>query len=112
MTSVRRKIALLLGLAAVVGLVRLLLRRAPRAPAETAPDPRAQALAEKLADSRRADPGAAGERTPSAPAGAVPAASEPGAPDAQAGQEVEAARERVYEEGRAALEEMRRSGEL
>jgi hypothetical protein len=110
---VRRKVALLLGLAAVVALVRLLLRRAPRAPAERAPDPRAQALAEKLADSRRADPGAAGERIPtSAPAGAVPAASEPGAPDAQAGQEVEAARERVYEEGRAALEEMRRSGEL
>ena len=108
----RRKVALLLGLAAVVALVRLLLRRAPRAPAERAPDPRAQALAEKLADSRRADPRAAGERTPSAPAGAVPAASEPGAPDAQAGQEVEAARERVYEEGRAALEEMRRSGEL
>jgi hypothetical protein len=91
---VRRKIALLLGLAAVVALVRLLLRRAPPAPAETAPDPRAQALAEKLADSRRADVGSSGEETP-APA-----------------LEVEAARERVYEEGRAALEEMRRSGEL
>jgi hypothetical protein len=91
---VRRKIALLLGLAAVVALVRLLLRRAPRAPAETAPDPRAQALADKLADSRRADVGAPAEET-QAPA-----------------LEVEAARERVYEEGRAALEEMRRSGEL
>jgi hypothetical protein len=91
---VRRKIALLLGLAAVVGLVRLLLRRAPRATAETAPDPRAQALAEKLADSRRADVGSPGQET-RAPA-----------------REVEAARERVYEEGRAALDEMRRSGDF
>ena len=40
------------------------------------------------------------------------AATDPGAPDAPAESEVEAARERVYEEGRAALDEMRRSGGL
>ena len=108
----RRKIALLLGLAAVVALVRLLRRRAPRAPVETAPDPRAQALAEKLADSRRADVGAPGEETP-APAGpAAPGATEATTSGPEAALEVESVRERVYEEGRAALEEMRRSGEL
>ena len=113
MTNVRKKVALLLGLTAVFALLRLLLRRQSRVQGTPASDPR-EALRAKLADNRQVDEAPGDAPVPCAAAADRPAAAatEPGAPDAPAEPEVEAARERVYEEGRAALDEMRRSGGL
>jgi hypothetical protein len=112
-TNVRKKVALLLGLTAVFALLRLLLRRRSRVSGTPASDPR-EALRVKLADTRRVDEAPGDAPVPGAAAADRPAAAatEPGATDAPAEPEVEAARERVYEEGRAALDEMRRSGGL
>ena len=113
MTNVRKKVALVLGLTAVFALLRVLLRRRSRVTGAPGSDPR-EALRAKLADNRRADEGIGDAPVPD-PAAAdrhAAAATDPGAPDAPAESEVEAARERVYEEGRAALDEMRRSGGL
>ena len=112
MTNVRKKVALLLGLTAVFALLRLLLRRQSRVQGRPASDPR-EALRAKLADNRQVDEAPGDAPVPGAAAADRPAAAtEPGAPDAPAEPEVEATRERVYEEGRAALDEMRRSGGL
>lgn len=111
----KRKLALLLGLVAAVALVRLLRRRASRVEAA---DPRAQALRRKLADRRRggheAETAAASPRAPTAAEDAAPrlgleaeAGEAAGAPELP----VEEARRRVHEEARAALDEMRRSGD-
>jgi hypothetical protein len=91
---VRQKLALLLGaLAAGLLAARLLRRRRRPGPAELAggpADPRADALRRQLAESRE---------------GAAPpvAASEPPS-------DVDEARRRVHEQGRAAVDEMRRRG--
>jgi len=112
-TNVRKKVALLLGLTALFALLRLLLRRRSRVRGTSASDPR-EALRGKLADKRRVDEAPGDAPVPGAAAAGRPAAAatEPSAPDVPAEHEVEAARERVYEEGRAALDEMRRSGGL
>lgn len=117
-----KKVALLLGLATLATLVRLLRRRGRLHESRQPSDPRAGALRNKLADSRRAagpahdDPGGlAGASVPGADPSAQPASALVSAPVEAAAQpelQVEAARQQVYEEGRAALEEMRRSGEL
>lgn len=92
----RQKLALLLaGLAAGAVVVRLLRRRGRPRPRElpaAAPDPRAEALRRQLAESREG---------PGVPPDAPDVPQEPGLDDA---------RRRVHEHGRAALDEMRRSG--
>jgi hypothetical protein len=96
---VRGKLAVLLGgLAAGLLVARLLRRRRRARPVEqlSGPgDPRADALRRQLADSRD-DSGA----TPDAPV----------APAEGAHADVDEVRRRVHEHGRAAVEEMRRSG--
>jgi hypothetical protein len=100
---VRQKLAFVLGLLAGVALIRLLRgRRRDRSHDET--DARAEELRRKLAESRAAPPP---EGEPGPPAAPGP---EPG-PQAGAEAEVDEARRRVYEEGRAAVDEMRRAGE-
>lgn len=92
----RQKLALLLaGLAAGVVVVRLLRSRRRTHQRELpapAPDPRAEALRRQLAESRE------------------DADALPGASDSPAASSLDDARRRVYEHGRAALDEMRRSG--
>ena len=93
----KQKLALLLGLAAGLALVGL-LRRKRRRPEDEAADPRVAELRRKLAERHETPPG-------EPPAAAEPAAGEPDPLD------VEVARRRVYEEGRAAVDEMRRASE-
>ena len=97
----RQKLAFILGLAAGLALVRLFRRR--RAPPQgRAVDPRATGLRRKLAEQREV------------PAGEPPPAAEPAAAEEPPSAEqvgVEDARRRIYEEGRAAVEEMRRSSD-
>ena len=92
MPRVRQKLAVLLGALAAGLLVARLLRRRRRArPAEPAgapSDPRADALRRQLAESRGGPP--------------VP---EVGSPEARS--DVDEARRRVHEQGRAAVDEMR-----
>ncbi len=92
----RQKLALLFaGLAAGAVVVRLLRKRRRTRPQELpapAPDPRAEALRRQLAESREG-------------AGTVP-----DAPDSPAASSLDEARRRVHDHGRAALDEMRRSG--
>jgi hypothetical protein len=85
--KVRRKLAFALGL--LLGLAFVRLFRARRRPEQGDADPRAEELRRKLVESRE------------------DAAAEPPRDAA----DVEEARRRVYEEGRATAEEMRRSGE-
>jgi hypothetical protein len=87
---VRRLTAWIGGTAAGIAAYRLLRRRAEVAPepAPAEPDTRAEELREKLADSRTTEP-----------ATEPVAAEEPESPDER--------RQRVHEEGRAALDEMR-----
>jgi hypothetical protein len=112
-----RKIAVLIaGFVALAALVRLWLER--RAAAANQSDPRASALREKLVDSRRAAelPGAArSAAAPSrgdGPSAKLETATDPAAAGEEPAVDIEATRQQVYEEGRAALDEMRRSGEL
>lgn len=97
-----RKLAFLVGLLLGASLVKLLRRRPGGREAST--DPRAQELRRKLADTRA-------ETGPAAEAGeaATPAAEEP--PTDAGSEDVEGLRRRVYEEGRTAAEQMRRSAE-
>lgn len=82
------------GIAVGVALGRLLgRRRRTRLPATEAEDPRAEALRAQLAASR--------EDAPSATQGTT----EP----AEAGDDVDEARRRIHERGRAAVERMRRA---
>lgn len=93
----RQKLTFALGLGLGLALVRLFRRRRHR-PAEPAPaDPRAQELRRKLAETREAP-------------GGEPSPALPDQPPAGAG-EIDEARRRVHEEGRAAVEEMRRMGD-
>jgi hypothetical protein len=96
---VRGKLAVLLGgLAAGLLVARLLRRRRRARPVEQPPgpaDPRADALRRQLDESR-----AGGGSMPDAPP----------APAEGAHADVDEARRRVHEHGRAAVEEMRRSG--
>lgn len=93
----RQKLAVLFGtLAAGLLVVRLLRRRRRARPVERAgeaPDPRADALRRQLAETR----GARSMPDVSRPAGGSHA-------------DVDEERRRVHEHGRAAVEEMRRSG--
>jgi hypothetical protein len=113
---VRKTAALIAGFAALAALVRLWLKR--RAAAAGPSDPRASALREKLVDSRREaeQPGVAGSAAAPSPPGEASAsldtATDPAAADDEPEVDIESARQQVYEEGRAALDEMRRSGEL
>lgn len=81
-----------------------LLRRRPRVAPEAGPaepDVRADALREKLAESRSSEPAAkpVAEEPPVEPVAEEQPVSEPESPEAR--------RRRVHEEGRAALDEMR-----
>jgi hypothetical protein len=125
---VRRNAALALAAfaGAAVGAA-LARRRATIAPSETA-DPRADELRRKLSEARLApvdedefEAAGMGAETiiadePPAPASAPPAPAErehePGSePERSPGEEFEAMRRRIHEEGRAAAEEMRRGAE-
>lgn len=92
----KQKLALLLaGLAAGAVVVRLFRkrRRAHRLePSARAPDPRAEALRRQLAETRENGGGS------------------PDAPEPPAASSLDEARRRVHDHGRAALDEMRRSG--
>jgi len=93
---VRQKLALLLAGLAVGAVVARIFRKRRRArghelPAP-APDSRADALRRQLAESR--------ERPDAPPADSTPPAAS----------DVDEARRRVHEHGRAAVDEMRRSG--
>jgi hypothetical protein len=93
--------ALLAGILAALAAVRLLRRRRTtrEAPGAAGTDPRAEELARRLAGARAAD-------EPPAPAAPPPdPQADPGAADA------DASRQRVHDEAREAIEEMRRSGE-
>jgi hypothetical protein len=85
---VRRLTAWIGGTAAGIAAYRLLRRRPEPAPAEPDADRRADELREKLAESRTAEP-----------------TTEPVAEDEP--ESPEERRQRVHEEGRAALDEMR-----
>ena len=125
MTSVRRKLALALGIAAAVAVARWLRRRGSVGGADGVGDPRTRALRAKLADSRLGEPlgepaGAPGGEPEAAGVERVLPGGHPGrtrsAAHAASGEEeqdagVEEARRRVHEQARAALEEMRRSGD-
>lgn len=91
----QRKLAVALGLTGLgIAIASLLRRRRPAAPAH-GPDPRAEGLRRRIAE-HRADPH---EVDP------------PTAANAQAAEETVAdARRRIHEEGRAAVDDMRRSG--
>jgi hypothetical protein len=95
-TDVNRKLAVGLGLTGVAILLGGMLRRRSQRPALEA-DSRAENLRRRLAESRAA------AREP-APAPAAAKAPE------EAGESIAEARRRVYEEGQAAVEEMRRAG--
>jgi hypothetical protein len=119
--KVRRNTAIALAAVAgaVAGAVVARLRRQPGT-ALDAPDTRAEALRQKLAEARltsaeEEDFEVAGmgaetvvEEAPRpAPPTTPPPAEEPRPP----GEEFEAMRQRIHEEGRAAAEEMRRAGD-
>ena len=96
----RRLTAWIGGTAAGIAVYRL-WRRRPQAVPETAepvePDARADELREKIAQSKAA------ESTTAEPA-AEPVVEEPSVPDPESPEE---RRQRVHEEGRAALDEMK-----
>jgi hypothetical protein len=96
---VRQKLAVLLGsLAAGLLVARLLRRRRQRRPVEhtaVGPDPRADALRRQLAESR---------------GDAASPPDVPSVPPPGAHADVDEARRRVHEHGRAAVDEMRKSG--
>ena len=126
----KAKIALVAAAAAAVGAVLARLRRTPEAPPPPR-DERAEELRRKLAEAREAavdedDFEAAGmgaetlveepvapepEPPRPGPEPSTPVAEEPSAPEQGPDDEFEAMRRRIHEEGRAAAEEMRRSGE-
>jgi hypothetical protein len=94
---VKRLVAWVGGVAGGIAAYRLLKRRPEPAPAgaqETQPDDRAEELREKLAESRSAEPVA-----DEAPAQSAPDGPEPESPEER--------RQRVHEEGRATLDEMK-----
>jgi hypothetical protein len=100
--EVNRKLAFALGLVLGASLAKL-LRRGPRE-GDAGVDPRARELRRRLAETR-AGPDAGAEPDQARP----PVADEP---SVGAGpQDIEGLRRRVHEEGRAATEHMRRSGE-
>jgi hypothetical protein len=126
----KAKIAFVAAAGAAVGVVLARLRRTPEAPPPPR-DERAEELRRKLAEAREAavdedDFEAAGmgaetlveepvvpepEPPRPEPEPSTPVAEEPSAPEQRPDDEFEAMRRRIHEEGRAAAEEMRRSGE-
>ncbi len=109
----RQKISFVLGLLLGAALVEL-LTRGRHSQRKRLRDPRTEELRRKLAEQReqREQPF---EATP-APVGAESAAPRSAEPSAKrqgaaVGYDVTADRGRIYEEGRAAVDEMRRSGE-
>jgi hypothetical protein len=95
---VKRLVAWVGGVAGGIAAYRLLRRRPepapePPAPRETEPDDRAEELREKLAESREAAP------VDEAPAEPGAEAAEPESPEER--------RQRVHEEGRATLDDMK-----
>ena len=91
----RRLTAWIGGAAAAIGAYRLLRRRpqvASEPTAQAEPDARAEELREKLAESRTPEPAAD-------PVVEEPPAAEPESPEER--------RQRVHDEGRAALDEMK-----
>jgi hypothetical protein len=116
----KRKLAVLLGLAALVVLVRALVRRRSALHAAGGGDPRAEALRRKLADRRGRFQGAL-ESASDAPGPPEPDPGETaalpdepvvqGAADEDSASSVDEARRRVHDEARAALEDMRRASD-
>jgi hypothetical protein len=94
----RRKLAVLAGLALGVTLVRALTRRRRAVPLERPADPRTEELRRKLAASRetRVEP----------PAPEVTVEERPALPTA-----IDEARRRVHAEARRSIDDMERSGE-
>jgi len=85
-------------------------RRHPQPEPSSSPEPaeadrRAEELRAKLAESRTAEPVV--EETPPEPAVENPAAEEPQAEPVDSPEDVEERRQRVHDEARAALDEMR-----
>jgi hypothetical protein len=101
----RRLTAWVGGIASGIAAYRLLRRRAQVAPeaAPVEPDERAEELREKLAESRAAEPAV---KEPAAEA----VGEEPTA-EAEEQESPDERRQRVHEEGRAAIDEMKGSNE-
>ena len=124
----RRNAALVLGAAVGAAVGALLARRRAPLEAPSAADERAEELRRKLAEARAAtadeddfeaagsgaetvveEPPPRAEAPTRSPEKPVPATEEPSEPPPA--DEFEAMRRRIHDEGRAAAEEMRRSGE-
>jgi hypothetical protein len=111
-TEVKQKLSFLFGLLLGAALVRVLARQR-RPQRQGALDPRVDELRSKLAAQR--EPARRDLDTPpAAPVAPPPAPSveqPPARSDAAEEHDLVAERRRIYEQGRAAVDEMRRSGE-
>jgi hypothetical protein len=111
-TVVNQKAALALAALAGAATAVLFRRRRPRVLSRAAPpaDPRADELRRKLDEARQADVDESEFNVAGMGAETI-IAEEPSGREPPPGNEFEAMRKRVHEEGRAAAEEMRRRAE-